>query len=65
MRVRNRKKRGPRADEPIQGHLRKEIEGDVFELWIGISRLMARLNGPHRRYAVDGPEAANGKQSAI
>lgn len=35
------------SDRLIQGILREEISGDVFELWIGISRLMARVCGPH------------------
>lgn len=54
MRKRNRNGRKPAADNP-QGllrqkllqdrFLREEIEGDVFELWLGISRLMARVHG--------------------
>lgn len=28
----------------------EEIETDVFELWIGISRLMARVNGSDAGY---------------
>ncbi|MCF8475607.1 MAG: hypothetical protein K9G60_01140 [Pseudolabrys sp.] len=44
MHGQNRKKiRETEAGGLIQGLRREEIEGDVFELWIGISRLMARV----------------------
>ncbi|MDI1342799.1 MAG: hypothetical protein PSV22_01690 [Pseudolabrys sp.] len=36
-------------DERSLGIRPEEIEADVFELWIGISRLMARVNGSDRR----------------
>ncbi len=35
----------PMAREQTQNALREEIAGDVLELWIGISRLMARVRG--------------------
>ncbi len=31
----------------------QEIESDVFELWIGISRLMARVQGAHGRMSTN------------
>jgi len=38
MRVRKRTKNRPSSDSQ-----RREIEADVLEIWIGVSRLMARL----------------------
>lgn len=37
------------ADHGSHGARQEEIEADVFELWIGISRLMARVSGSDRR----------------
>jgi hypothetical protein len=36
------------AFQPTAGdrRLRDEIEADVFELWVGVSRLLARLREP-------------------
>lgn len=45
MRKRKRKVRGPWRPERNHGICREEIGGDVFELWLGISRLMARIHG--------------------
>jgi len=43
MRVGKRNKARPDAGSGT-GHLRhREIEADVLEIWIGVSRLMARL----------------------
>jgi hypothetical protein len=36
----------PVMREPIRNAWRDEIAADVFELWLGISRLMARIRGP-------------------
>lgn len=49
--MRERKQRGGAsvADDRSHGIRHEEIEADVFELWIGISRLMARVNGSDRR----------------
>lgn len=49
MRQRKRKCTRPAANELIQGICRQEIEADVFELWLGISRLMARVTAPDRK----------------
>lgn len=49
MRERKRKSIRPAADDLIHGIRRQEIEADVFELWIGISRLMTRVNLPDRK----------------
>jgi hypothetical protein len=37
------------ADHGGHGLRPEEIEADVFELWIGISRLMERVRGSDRR----------------
>ncbi|MDO8879133.1 MAG: hypothetical protein Q8M24_19000 [Pseudolabrys sp.] len=55
MRERKRKSIGPAADDLIHGIRRQEIEGDVFELWIVISRLMAKVVSPDRKPAAGGP----------
>lgn len=39
-----------------------EVAGDILELWIGISRLMARVHGPDRPFET-GTEAAGQKIS--
>ena len=49
MRERKRRGDGSVADHCSHGIRHEEIEADVFELWIGISRLMARVSGPDRR----------------
>ena len=46
MREQKRKNVLPVTREQIQSAWRNEIAGDVLELWIGISRLMARMRGP-------------------
>jgi len=46
MQAQKRKGRRPNTSDRANGRLRNEIEGDVFELWIGISRLMARMHSP-------------------
>lgn len=45
MRQQKRKSKSPAAGNLINGIWRDEIVADVFELWIGISRLMARMRG--------------------
>ncbi|MFN3938929.1 MAG: hypothetical protein ACK4KW_15310, partial [Gemmobacter sp.] len=35
-------------DAQLRRVWRDEIGGDVFELWIGVSRLMARVHGTER-----------------
>jgi hypothetical protein len=48
--MRERKQRnGSAGPENCGLTVHREIQADVFELWIGISRLMARLSGPERR----------------
>lgn len=49
MRVRNQKPSRPDAGVPADRQLRDDIEADVFELWIGVSRLMSRLREAHPR----------------
>ncbi|KQY97819.1 hypothetical protein ASD45_17580 [Pseudolabrys sp. Root1462] len=48
MRVAKREKSGPVTSAVDGGLNRPEIEADVFEIWIGVSRLMARLTEPSR-----------------
>lgn len=43
MRVRKRKTNGPSGGNGSDSRERREIEADVLEIWIGVSRLMARL----------------------
>lgn len=45
MREQKRKNRVSAAGDRIKGVRHDEIMGDVFELWIGIARLMARMRG--------------------
>jgi hypothetical protein len=49
MRERKQRGGGLAPDDRSLGIRREEIEADIFELWIGISRLMARVNGLDRR----------------
>jgi hypothetical protein len=51
VKMRERKQRGGELapDDRSLGIRREDIEADIFELWIGISRLMARVNGSDRR----------------
>ena len=51
VKMREQKQRGGglAPDDRSLGIRPEEIEADVFELWIGISRLMARVNGSDRR----------------
>jgi hypothetical protein len=49
MGERKRKSTQPAADDLIVGLRRQEIEADAFELWLGISRLLARVTTPDRR----------------
>jgi hypothetical protein len=39
----------PVTREQIRDAWREEIAGDVFELLMGVSRLMERVRGPDRR----------------
>jgi len=43
MSVRNESSFQPSAGDR---RLREEIEADVFEIWVGVSRLMSRLREP-------------------
>jgi len=47
--MRARKARPIRANAGIAGNrqLRDEFEAEVFEIWVGVSRLMSRLHEPH------------------
>ncbi len=49
--MREPKQRGGESVVNHGGHgiRHEEIEADVFELWIGISRLMERVSGADRR----------------
>ena len=49
MRESKRKSTRSVADDLIHGIQRQEIEADVFELWLGVSRLMARVTMPDRK----------------
>ena len=49
MRERKQSGGGLAPEDRSLGVRPEEIEADVFELWIGISRLMARVNGSDRR----------------
>lgn len=49
MRQRSRKSTKPVANDLVDSLRRQEIEADVFELWLGVSRLMARVTMPDRR----------------
>jgi hypothetical protein len=51
MRAGRKKPFGPSTNGAGDRLLRDEIEADVLELWIGVSRLMARLNEPDRPFA--------------
>jgi hypothetical protein len=65
MQTQKRKVRRPNANDRASGILRNEIEGDVFELWIGISRLMARMHGPRQTFdAVTRHDARSPQQYA-
>jgi hypothetical protein len=48
MRTRNRRNEAAVTDKLIKGWP-DEIARDVLELWIGISRLMARISGSDRQ----------------
>ncbi len=49
MGERSRKTTKPARDDVIDDIRRQEIEADAFELWLGISRLLARVTTPDRR----------------
>jgi hypothetical protein len=54
MRKHKRKHRISVARERVHHDAwRAEIVGDVFELWLGISRLMGRVREPERRREPD------------
>jgi hypothetical protein len=46
MRARKARSFQPGANSAGDRRLRKEIEADVFEIWVGVSRLMSRLCEP-------------------
>jgi len=47
--------RKARPIRPVLGdrRLRNELEADVFEIWIGVSRLMSRLRDPSAPFKDD------------
>jgi hypothetical protein len=47
MRARKERLFRPGADRAGDQRLRDDIEADVFELWVGVSRLMSRLREPY------------------
>jgi hypothetical protein len=53
MRQHTRKGGAPGPEYLIDGILRDEIAADVFELWVGVSRLMARMRRPQRQIEID------------
>jgi hypothetical protein len=66
MRQQKRKNTVPGTKDRIQGAWREEIAGDVFEIWVGISRLMARVGGLSQQTetGIGAVKRAAGKKSA-
>ena len=64
MRQRKRKSKAPAAGNLIKGIWRDEIVADVFELWIGISRLMARMRGSQPQFEIAAPKRLPDKKPA-
>lgn len=48
MPAQNSKSSGSAEDAQLRRVWRDEVAADVFELWVGISRLMARVHGTDR-----------------
>lgn len=64
MRQRKRKNKAPAVGNLIKGVWRDEIVADVFELWIGISRLMARMRGSRPQIEIAAPKRPDKKSTA-
>jgi len=52
MRARKARPLQPDADSARDRRLRDDIEAEVFEIWVGVSRLMSRLHEPYASFKV-------------